>query len=376
MQIRRDNEMSQTIRVAAVQTKRRTISYKVATADEALEQVRDNLGELTTLAERASGMGCNIVAFPEDTLGTLEWEAGHWDEVEKLLCPAEEEMLAQFGEIAARRGMAIICCNDCVFDNRVYNTAILIGQNGREIGRYHKVHLPLAEQSRARGTYFPTFEVPGVGAIGMCICYDMVFSETTRALALAGADIVFHLTMGGASMAGGEASLAAFKTRAADNFIYLVVAFRGGGSMVISPKGEILADGGRKPDAIVTADINPTSGRDAGDALGGVTSDFRARLFRERIPAAYGILMAEQPPILEKVKDVSVPSADEAAALFAEGLTMGADAFYEAEHWLAEGKVEAAKCRFESLSEHFGTLWIGRASRERLKKIELASGSL
>jgi predicted amidohydrolase len=361
--------MSQTIRVAAVQTKQRTISYKVGTADKALEQVRDNLGELTTLAERAAEMGCNIAAFPEDTLGTLEWEAGNWSEAAELLRPVEADMLTRFSEVAAKHRMFIICCNDCVEGNRVYNTAILIGQNGREIGRYHKVQLPLAEQARARGTHFPVFEAPGIGTIGMCICYDMVFPETTRALALSGADIVFHLTMGGASMAGGDASIAAFRTRAADNFIYLVVAFRGGGSMVISPKGEILADGGREPDAIVAADIEPASGRDAGDALGGITKDFRARLFRERVPAAYGILVEAYPPILEKLKDIPVPSSEEAAALFAEGLTTGADAFYEAERWLAEGKVEEASIRFEELAKHFRSLWIGRSSRERLKKI-------
>jgi len=361
--------MAKTIRVAAVQTKQRTISYKVTTADEALKRVRGNLGELTALAENAAKLGCDIIAFPEDTLGTLEWEAGHWHEVTELLRPAEGEMLTRFGEIAAKHRMYLICCNDCVEENRIYNTAILIGQDGREIGRYHKVNLPISEQARARGRGFPVFEAPGIGTVGMCICYDMVFPETTRALALVGADIVFHLTMGGASMAGGDASLAAFKTRAADNFIYLVVAFRGGGSMVISPKGEILADGGREPDAIVTADIDLTSGRDAGDALGGITSDFRARLFRERVPSAYGILMKEHPPILEKLKDIPVPSSEAAAALFAEGLTTGADAFYEAERWLSEGKVKEAKRRFEALSEHFGTLWIGRASRERLKKI-------
>lgn len=361
--------MAQTIRVAAIQTKRRTISYKVATADEALKQVRDNLDQLTALAERAAEMGCHIIAFPEDTLGTLEWEAGHWNEVAELLYPAEQEMLARFRGLAAKQQMSIICCNDCVRDTRVYNTAILIGPDGIELGRYHKVNLPLSEQARTRGDGFPVFEVPGIGSVGMCICYDMVFPETTRALALAGADIVFHLTMGGASVAGRDASLAAFKTRAADNFIYLVVAFRGGGSMVINPKGEIEASGDGKPDAIVTADIDLSRGREAGDALGGITSDFRARLFRERVPGAYGILMEENPPILQKLKHIPVPSAEEAAALFAEGITTGSDAFYEAERWLAEGKVEEAKHRFDSLSKHFGTLWMARASRERLKKM-------
>jgi len=362
--------MAQTIRVGAIQARRRTISYKVETAGEALKEVRDNLNELSTLAERAAEKGCDIVAFPEDTLGTLEWEAGHWDDVVEVLGPAEGEMLDRFGEIARRQRMYIICCNDCAEDTNVYNTAILLGRDGREIGRYRKVNLPLSEQARTRGTGFPVFEAPGVGTVGMCICYDMVFPETTRALALAGADIVFHSTMGGASFGSSDASRAAFRTRAADNFLYLVVAFRGGGSMVIGPKGEILAEGEGKPDTIVVADIDPTGGRDAGDALGGITTDFRARLFRERVPEAYGILMEERPPVLDKLRDVPVPSSEEAAALFAEGVTTGADAFYEAERWLAEGKTEEARTRFEELSEHFGTVWIGRASRERLSKMD------
>lgn len=361
--------MAQMIRVSAIQAKQRTISYKVYTPEQALKHVYNNLDELAGLAERAADMGCHIIAFPEDTLGTLEWEAGHWNEVPEFLHQAEQKMIMRFGEIAKKHEMVIICCNDCVENNRVYNTAILIGHNGQEIGRYHKVQLPLSEQGRARGNSFPVFDVPGICTIGMCICYDMVFPETTRALALAGADIVFHLTMGGASLASEDASLSAFKTRATDNFIYLVVAFRGGGSMIINPKGEIIAEGGHEADAIVIADIDPFSGRDAGDALGGITSDFRARLFRERVPSAYGILMEENPPILKKLNDIIVPSAEKASALFAEGLTTGSDAFYEADRWLNEGKIETAKIRFEELAQHFGTIWIGRASLERLNSI-------
>jgi predicted amidohydrolase len=360
--------MSQTIRVAAVQARRRTIPYKL-TPEAALKQVRANLDELAGLAERAAGMGCRIAGFPEDTLGTLEWEAGHWEEMSDLLRAAEREMLARFGEVAARHGMPIVCCNDCVEGEDVYNTAILLGRDGREVGRYRKVQPTLAERARRPGQGFPVFEAPGIGSVGMCICYDIVFPETTRALALGGADLVFHLTLGGASPAGPDASLAAFRTRAAENFIYLVVAFRGGGSMIIGPKGEILAEGGREPDAIVTADIDLASGRETGDALGGLTSDYRARLFRERNPEAYRILVDPHPPALKRLKDVPVPSIEEAAALMAEGLTTGADAFHEADRLLSEGRVAEARGRFEELSERFGTLWIGRVSRERLQKM-------
>lgn len=360
--------MADTVRVAAAQVKRRTIPYKTPRQD-ALAQVRASMEELAGLAERAAEMGCQIVGFPEDTLGTLEWEAGHWDEIPGFLRTAEEVMLARFGEVAAKHNIYIACCNDCAEGDTVYNTAILIGPDGNEVGRYRKVQPTLSERARALGKEFPVFDLPGIGTVGMCICYDMVFPETTRALALGGADVVFHLTLGGASSASRDASLAAFKTRAAENYIYLVVAFRGGNSMVISPKGEILAEAGREQDAIVFADIDPAGGRETGDALGGLTSDFRARLFRERNPEAYRILVDENPPVLEKLKHIPVPSVQEATALMAEGLTTGSDAFYEADRLLSEGKTDEAKQRFEKLSEHFGTLWIGRASRERLQKI-------
>ena len=137
--------------------------------------------------------------------------------------------------------------------------------------------------------------------------------------------------MGGASYGDGDASLAAFRTRAADNFIYLVVAFRGGGSMIIGPKGQILVQAEDGDDGIVAADVDLGGGREAGDALGGTTKDFRARLFRERNPAAYRILTDENPPALERLRDVEVPTEAEAASLFAEGITTGTERFYEAE---------------------------------------------
>jgi len=361
--------MAETVRVAAIQTANRTIPYSIGDAPAALDQVRDSLDALVGLAERAADDGCAVIAFPEDTLGTLEWEAGHWDGVVGLLRPVEAEMLGRFAEVARDRDVHIVCCNDLpgtteAGEEVVYNTAVLVGPGG-EVGRYHKVQPTLGEQSRARGTGFPVFDVPGVGCVGMCICYDIMFPETTRALALAGADLVFHLTLGGASLASADASRSAFKTRSAENYIYLVVAFRGGGSMIISPKGEILAEGGGA-DRIIAADIDPTGGRDSGDAHGGVTEDFRARLFRERNPAAYGMLTTEHPPALERLEHIAVPTVQQASDMFNEALTTGADAFYEAEEWQKEGRLLEARARFEQLSERFGTAWIGRASRERL----------
>jgi len=360
---------SKTVKIAAIQAKNRTFSYKVPTAQEALRKVRSNLDKVVELADKAGYMGCRITSLPEDTLGTFEWEIGHPENIGELLVPAEKAMLKRLGEVAAKHKMYIICCNDCFDGGKVYNSAILIGTDGKEIGRFNKVHPPVFEASTP-GNSFPVFDLPGIGTVGMCICYDIVMPETTRALALAGADIVFHLTMGGASLAGREASMACFKARAAENFIYVVSTFRGGNSLIISPKAEILAEGGREPDAIVTADIDIQGDRLAGDAHGGTITDYRARLFRERNTKAYGILLDENPPILNKLKDVYVPTRAEAIALSAEVGTTGAAEYNEAERLLRAGKVAEAKQRFEKMAEHFGTTWIGRASRNQLKKID------
>jgi predicted amidohydrolase len=372
-----ENPMSETTRIAAAQTANRTIPFRVGGPAEALIKVEQNIEALVALANRAADEGCDIVAFPEDCLGPLEWEAGHWKEVDDLLLPAGEMLQDRFAAVARERHMAIVYCNDLlgtsVTDSTpvpVYNTAVLLGSDGTELGRYRKVQPTLSERHRALGDAFPVFDVPAIGPVGMCICYDMVFPETTRALALGGADLVFHCTMGGASFGDGDASLAAFRTRAADNFIYLVVSFRGGGSMIIGPKGQILAEAEGGGDCIVAADVDLTSGREAGDSLGGMTKDFRARLFRERNPAAYRILTDEHPPALTRLRHVEVPSEAEAAALFAEAITTGTERFYEAERLQKAGEMAAAREIFADLGARFGTLWMGTVARQRLAELD------
>lgn len=364
------------IRIGAAQTANRTIPFRIGGPSDALTRVVTNLEALTALAHKAADDGCTIVAFPEDCLGTLEWEAGHWQQVHDLLRPAGEMMLARLGAVARERSMSIVCCNDLPGSTEgaeVYNTAVLIGADGHEVGRYHKVQPTLSERHRTPGDAFPVFDVAGVGTTGLCICYDMVFPETTRALALNGADLVFHCTMGGASFGDGDASLAAFRTRAADNFLYIVVAFRGGGSMILGPKGQILQQAEGGGDHIVAADVDLTAGREAGDALGGTTADFRARLFRERNPSAYKILTDENPPALERLRHVDVPTEAEAKARFAEGITTAAERFYEAERLQAAGDVDAASAIYEDLVARLGTLWMGAAARERLVQLRSTS---
>ena len=292
-------ESKRPMRVAAAQPRNRTIDFRLR-SDAALAEVDRSLAELVQLVRKAGEAGCDALALPEDTLGLLKWETANPESLGEVLPEAVRRMLDRLGRAAADHRMYLVLCNDVVeTDGRVYNTSFLLGRDGKEIGRYHKVNLPLAEQSRARGRRFPVFPTPDLGTVGMLICYDMVFPEAARCLALEGADVVFHPTLGGAAIGDEDISLAAFRTRAVDNFIYLVVAMRGQGSMIISPQGKVVATA-KGPDALAIAEIDPSGGREGGDAFN-TQRDMRGRLFRERVPEAYGILTDPDPPVLAKV---------------------------------------------------------------------------
>jgi hypothetical protein len=197
----------------------------------------------------------------------------------------------------------------------------------------------------------------------MLICYDLVFPETARCLALAGADIIFFPTMGGAAVGDDDIGLQALRVRAAENHVYLVVAFRGSGAMVISPRGKIIAQA-EGADGLAIADIDPLGGRQGGDAMNH-QQDMRARLFRERNPAAFEILTDPHPPVLDKVPiDIT---QGEAARIAARVLTMGEEEFRDAEALARSGKHREAMDAFVRLTSDYRGSWIERVARDRLR---------
>jgi predicted amidohydrolase len=319
------------------------------------------------IVHRAGEAGCDVVALPEDTLGLGHWEAANPAAMREVMPAAVGRMLERLGKAAAVHRMYLVCCSDTVEpDGAVHNTAFFLGRDGREIGHYHKVNMPIHELHRKRGSSYPVFETPDLGGVGLLICYEMVFPEAPRCLALGGADIIFHVTLGGAAIGDGDISRAAFRTRAVENFVYLVVSQRGSGSMIISPQGEILVEA-EGPDAIAIAEIDPFGGRQGGDAMNW-QEDMRARLFRERSPAAFAILSDPRPPVLAKVPETI--SIEEAARISAQTLTVGGDRFQEADALLREGRTEEAVRAFQTLRAEFPHTWIDRRARERLAKIE------
>ncbi len=352
-----------TVRVAAAQAARRVVDYRLS-AEAALAAIETNLVALERIVDRAGAARCDALVLPEDTLGLLNWLGVHEEQARAVLPKMVARMLEHLGAAAARHALYLVVCSDLAeADGGIYNTAFLLGRDGREIGRYHKVCPTWGEAGpRQRGNKFPVFPTPDLGTAGLLICYDLVVPETARCLALQGADIIFFPTMGGAAIGDDDIGLQALRVRAAENFIWLVVAQRGSGALIISPQGKIVAQA-EGPDGLAVADIDPRGNREGGDALNW-QRDMRARLFRERHPEAFQILTEPHPAVLDKVPiDIS---QQEAGRIMSRALTRGDDDFKQANLLIQRGQTNEAVVAFARLREEYPGTWIDRRSRERL----------
>lgn len=355
------------LRIAACQAKRRSIDWRLQEPAEVLAAVEKSLDQLERIINKAGDAGCDVLELPEDTLGLLDWSGVNGAAAKEVLPRAVGRMLDRLGRAAAKHHMYLVVCSDLSeADGKTYNTAFFLGRDGKEIGRYHKVCPTWGESgSRERGKSFPVFPTSDLGTVGMLICYDLVFPETARCLALQGADIIFFPTMGGAAIGDDDIGEQALRVRAAENHVYLVVAHRGNGAMIISPRGKILARA-EGPDGLAIADIDPRAGREGGDSSN-TQKDMRARLFRERNPEAFKILTEPNPPVLAKVPiDIT---REEAGRIFARMLTFGEEEFNRATALARAGEIKEAIAAFDALRTEYRGTWIDRVARERLQSL-------
>jgi predicted amidohydrolase len=144
-------------------------------------------------------------------------------------------------------------------DGALYNTTFVL-DGGQVLGRYRKLHLfsPMGEnryfQRGDRTLVAPT----SAGRLGMAICYDVRFPELFRALALEGADIICLPAEWPAPRQEQWRTLV--RARAIENQLFLVAANCCGSqgkvdffgmSLIVSPRGEILAEAGTGAEEIV-----------------------------------------------------------------------------------------------------------------------------
>lgn len=82
------------------------------------------------------------------------------------------------------------------YNNQVFNTAPVFDPNGKLIAKARKIYpwLPYEEHVDSSSN-FCVFEIPNKGIVGIHICYDLWFPETSRQLALNGAELIINPTL-------------------------------------------------------------------------------------------------------------------------------------------------------------------------------------
>jgi predicted amidohydrolase len=120
-----------------------------------------------------------------------------------------------FGELAKQHDLHIVVSLYERDGKAVYNTAVLLGPDGKLIGKYRKVCLPHreVEDGVEPGSEYPVFATK-FGKVGMMICYDGFFPEVARELTARGAEVIAW------PVAGCNPLLAA--ARACENHVYVV----------------------------------------------------------------------------------------------------------------------------------------------------------
>lgn len=156
-----------------------------------------------------------------------------------------------------------------------YNSSVLVQPDGK-IDTYRKIQLFYEEKLWFKPGNFPltVYEIKSsrfeIVKIGMMVCFDWIFPEVTRTLALKGAKIICH-----------PANLVmpycqdAMVTRAIENGVFTITSNRTGKdinnekvlnftglSEIVNPKGKILHRGTPDEEEIVVLEINPSEASD------------------------------------------------------------------------------------------------------------------
>ncbi len=229
--------MQKPVKAAAVQ-------FTIAFGD-----VEANLAHVKETLRRLAGQGVELAVLPE------MWSCGFEYRKLNALALRTPEIVAELSELSRELSLVVVGSLPEAHGDKVFNTAYLLDR-GTLAGSYRKMHLfSLMGEDRAldSGDSFLVADT-SAGRIGVMICYDLRFPELARRLALEGADII--VVPGEWPKPRDEHWRVLLRARAMENQLFVIAAnccgvvgkldfF--GMSMLIGPKGEILAEGGYQP---------------------------------------------------------------------------------------------------------------------------------
>jgi N-carbamoylputrescine amidase len=270
-------------------------------------------GDLRTITEAAHAMldeaarlQVRLLTFGE--LFLTPFFANRLEEdFDRFFLPDTHEVLAGLREKARRHGIALVLPFAERAADGYFNSAFVYDEDGREAGRYRKTHIPAyfpTEGPGGTGSFEKFYFAPGAKLetyalagtrIGVQICNDRLYPEASRALALAGAEMIV-MPIAFSTYADPQQRTSIWeiplRARAYENGVYVLACNRVGTegarhhlgrSMVVDPRGMIVTEAGTEKPQLLAAEIDL-------DAVSAARKKFP--WWRDRRPDLYGPLVA------------------------------------------------------------------------------------
>lgn len=272
-----------------------------ALGDERTDPRDENLGRAEAALGAAAEAGARLVVFGE--LFLSGYRTDEWLHRWATSFDPPDSQVRRLLELARLHGVHVIvgaATRGRSVPGDLYNSAIVLGPGG-VLGVYRKAHVAAftdgARVMRERSFYVPGRDLPVIdtplGRLGVHICYDVVYPEVARVQTLRGADLLVNLSA--PSVGFEEYWRHMTYARAVENASWYVVSSAVGrqrdsdlfgGSRVVSPTGEVVAQGAYGAEDLVVADVDL-----------GVTRRVRATTHRlsDRQPLLYGAVTEPVP---------------------------------------------------------------------------------
>ena len=246
---------------------------------------------LHKIEDSLNGLEADIIVLPE-----LAFTGYYFEDREELSELAEDvsdsPTLIGLTKLCQDNGFHLVTGFAERDGEKLYNSALVVGPSGL-LHQYRKLHLFNTEKEYfdPGDTPLSTIEICGA-TVGVMICFDWVFPEVARTLALLGADILCHpsnlvLTY----------CQQAMRTRSLENSVYTITANRigkekrprgeltfTGQSQIVGPQGDVIKSSGSDEEAVVICEIDVSAAQNKR-----ITEN--NDLFLDRRPEFYGAVV-------------------------------------------------------------------------------------
>jgi len=275
--------MSDNIKIAAVQM------------EPKLMETEKNLETILSVVRKTAANHANLIVFPECSL--TGYIFGSREEAlsfaETIPGPSTEKIYSMCRELEAYVIFGLLEREG----NRLFNAAAFVGPRGLIAG-YRKNHLPFLGVDRFVDIGDRPFQVhkTPIGNIGIYICYDIVFPESSRVMTLMGADIL-ALPTNFPQVRRETLSTYIVSARAIENRVHVVSADRVGSergysfaglSKIVNASGNILALASPDKEEIIYGVVGLESARKKRLAV--IPGEYEVNYIEDRRPELYGVI--------------------------------------------------------------------------------------